>query len=137
MIARSPTGPIQEAAFNRASTDTALTEDLGAEVYDYVPEGQPRPYVALGEAFTVPDNTHGKFGWRTTVSLEVWSEERGFKQVNEIKDRLIQLFDHQPLALVDYHTVDVRHEFDQNLRDPDPNKRRAIVRFTVRTEQED
>lgn len=132
----SPTLPIQEAIFGRASTDDELTKTLGAEIYDYVPEGVVRPYVVIGEAFTIPDNAHGSIGWVTVSTLSIWSDARGFQEVNRIKDRLIRLFDHQPLVVAGFHHVETRHEFDQDFRDAQPTLRSALVRLRTSTEQE-
>ncbi|MGH9252164.1 MAG: tail completion protein gp17, partial [Acidimicrobiales bacterium] len=58
MTALSPELAIQEAIFERASGDPGL-EALDAGVFDFVPEGQRRPYVVVGEMFSTPDNAHG------------------------------------------------------------------------------
>lgn len=131
MITQSPTGVIQEAIFARIDQDPE-----SPDVYDHVSEGAPHPYVVIGDTVTTPDNTHSGFGWRTIATLEVWVKERGYKQANAIKNRLVQLFDHQPLVLDGFHTVVVKHEFDQTLRDPDPRLRRAILRLVIETEQD-
>ena len=132
----SPTLPIQEAIYAIALADDELKQTLGAGVYDYVPEEAERPYVVIGEAFTTPDNAHGSIGWLTVSTLSVWSDERGFRQVHQIKNRLIQLFDHQPLEIEGFHHVETRFDFDQTLRDPQPTLRRALVRLRTATEQE-
>jgi hypothetical protein len=134
MTTRSPTLPIQEAIFERASNDDGL-QALSAETFDWVEESAKPPYVVVGEAFTTPDNTHGSIGWITIATLSIWSKERGFREANQIKDRLIELFDHQPLEIDGFHTVEVRFEFDQTLRDPQPTLRRALLRLRVQTEQ--
>lgn len=131
MIAKSPTGAIQLAMYERVRDDPG-----SVDIYDYTPEQAKRPYIVFGNAITTPDNTHSGFGWRTVVSLEIWAEERGFKEIDNIKNRLIGLFDHQQMALDGFHVVVVKHEFDQNLRDPNPRLRRANLRFIVETEQD-
>lgn len=132
---RSPTLPIQEALYERASADPVLSE-LEVEVFDYVDEDhRPRTYVVIGEAFTTPDNTHGSIGWTTVATLSIWTEERGFRAAHVIKDRLIELFDHQPLEVAGFHHVETRFEFDQMLRDPQPTLRRALLRLRIATEQ--
>ncbi|MGH9204209.1 MAG: DUF3168 domain-containing protein [Vicinamibacterales bacterium] len=134
-LTRSPTLPIQEAIYDRASADDEL-KALDAEIYDYVPEDAPRPYVVIGEAFTTPDNTHGEIGWVTISTLSIWSDDRGFRQAHLVKDRIVQLFDHQPLTVEGFHHVETRFEFDQMLRDPQPTLRRALLRLRTATEQE-
>ncbi len=132
----SPTLPIQQAIYARASVDPLLDE-LDAEVFDYVPEGKqhPRRYVVVGESFTTPDNTHSGRGWITISTLSIWTDERGFMVAHQIKDRLIEIFDHQSLDVAGFHHVETRHEFDQLLRDSEPILRRAILRLRTTTEE--
>jgi hypothetical protein len=129
--AKSPTGLIQQALFERIAAD-----EQSPDVYDHVLEGADIDYVVIGEAFSTPDNTHSGFGFRTVATLEVWTKQRGFKRASDIKDRLLQLFDHKPMELDGFHVVDVKFEFDQTLRDPNPKLRRAILRLAIRTEQD-
>lgn len=130
----SPTLPIQEAIIAKARPDLATIE---IEIFDYVPEDRrPRTFVVFEGSFTTPDNAHGSIGWITISTLAVWTEERGFKQASIIKDRLIALFDHQPLVVAGFHHVETRHEFDQLLRDPQPTLRRALLRLRTSTEQD-
>lgn len=132
----SPTLPIQEALFERIRDDDVISE-LGYEVFDYVPEDKERErkYVTVGEMFTTPDNTGGSIGWITIATLTVWSKERGFRIPHAVKDRLIELFDHQPMTVDGFHHVETRHEFDQLLYDPQPTLRRALLRLRISTEQ--
>lgn len=131
----SPTLAIQEAMYERAAADAGL-EALDTEVFDHVPEKhRPRRYVVIGESFTTPDNDHSGRGWITISTLSIWTDERGFKVAHQIKDRLIELFDHVPLTVDGFHHVETRHEFDQLLRDPEPILRRAILRLRTTTEE--
>lgn len=138
MIAETPDLLIQQTFFTRASTDPELVETLGAGVYDHPPEDAQRPYVVIGEDpfFTVPDNTHSGFGWRTTLTLGAWTEQRGFKTGHEIQGRLIALFNHQPMTLPGFHVVVVKHELHRLARDPNPRLRHTQVRFVIETEQD-
>lgn len=131
--ARSPTGAIQDALYQRLSEDP----DLGADVYDDVPEGAEGPYVDIGEAIETPAGSHDRYGRETTVTLHVWDRALRFGGVTDIGDRITELLDHQPLPLAGpWRTISVRHEFAQTLRDPNPRWRHLIMRFRITTEQE-
>lgn len=134
ITARSPLAAIQRAIYQRLSDD----EELGAPVYDQVPEDAPMPYVVFGEATETPSNWHGGFGRNSTHTLHAWSQQATFDEVNAIADRVVQLLDHQPLSLHDesWHVMAVRFEFAQTLRDPHPPHARHVpIRFRISTEQ--
>lgn len=133
--ARTPLLEIQQAVYQRASADSALAA-LVTGVFDDVPESQAHPYVKLGEAMETPRNTSTEFGREVVITLHVWDRYRGFARCLAIADRLTQLFDHQPMTVAGHRVVSVRHEFNQTLRDPDPEIRHVPVRFRITTEQE-
>lgn len=130
-----PEVEIQEALFKRAALDEIL-EARSVGVFDHVPETAFKPYVVVGEMFSISDNAHGTPGFVTIATFSIWSEQRGFREAHEIKDRLLELFDHQPLDVDGFHHVETRFEFSQTLRDPNPNIRRALLRLRIVTEQE-
>lgn len=135
--ARRPMADIQSALYRRL---TAPDADLGAAVYDYVPEGEALswPYVTIGEAIETPANAHDFLGRDTTITVHVWSKYRGFAEANGVAAAVTALLDHRPgeLDVGDGHYVtSVRSEFSQTLRDTDPAIRHVILRFRIRTAQ--
>jgi hypothetical protein len=131
---RSPLHPVQLAIHQRLTGDDILM-NLVTGVFDQVPEDQPHPYVRIGEHLSVPDNTHDSFGREVTVTLHVWTRARGNATGQAIADRVGVLLDHQPLTVEGHRAVSVRQEFDQALRDPDPEVRHHVMRFRVTTTQ--
>lgn len=134
MTARTPMLDIQQAIYTTLTGDPTLMA-LISGVYDEPPEDASYPYVRIGEALESPDNRHGGFGRQTVVTLHTWTRYRGNAQGGEISDRLVQLLDHQSLAVDGQHTVEVAYEFGQALRDPEPGIRHHVTRFRVTTEQ--
>lgn len=137
----APTSPalaVQTAIYTALTGDQQLMDLLSGEgVYDWVDGDPAYPYVVIGEALETPDNTHSGYGRQTPVTLHVWSRYRGYKQALEIAQRIIQVLDHQPLAVAGHHHVVTRYEFMQTLTDPDPSGqiRHVPIRFRVITEQ--
>lgn len=131
MTNSSPLWPIQVAVRTVLLADTQLT----ADVYDHVPEDATFPYITVGEATEVADNTHQTFGHQSTVTLHIWTKARSHKPGLEILQHVKRLLDRQPLDVDGRHTVQVRHEFAQTLRDPDPEIRHIPVRFRVTTQE--
>ncbi len=118
--------PIQVAILDRLSpTLTALDE---------VPKKTAYPYVVVGEATSTPRGANDRFGARTTITLHVWSAYHGWGEALGIVDDLMLLLDHQPLPISGHSTVAVRHEQTATMRDPDPDLRHAVVRFSIETE---
>lgn len=143
MASESPLNPLQKAIFTRLNSDATLTTLLGAagRIVDQPPEGEPMPYVRLGDHLSIPDNTHTTFGRNVTITLHVWTRKRGNASGQAIAARIVELLDHQTAAMsallaADGHEcVTIRHEFDQALTDPDPEIRHHVLRFRVETDQ--
>ncbi|MEV6471604.1 DUF3168 domain-containing protein [Streptomyces sp. NPDC051657] len=129
-------GPIQRAMYAVLTGDSTLG-DLIAGVYDYLPEDVPYPFVVIGEATEIPDNSHDRYGRQTVVTLHGWDQYRGYARVQQIGARLVALLDHRPLTLDGLDHVATRFEFSQTLTDPTPpgNIRHLVQRFRVVTEQ--
>jgi len=130
MTAQTPVGLIQTAIYERLGSESTLLD-----VYDHVPEGTPKPYVVVGEAYETPRNSHSEHGRRTVHTIHVWSDHRGYSEATGICDVIVALLDHQPMTIAGFNTVSVRFEFLQLAPDPDPDVRHALIRFVVTTEQ--
>src|SRR5665811_951071 len=98
MTARDATLSIQTAMYGVAVADVTLMA-LISGVFDEVPEGQAKPYVAIGEALETPDNSHDRYGRESVATWHVWSTYQGFSEALGIANRLIEIFDHQTLSV--------------------------------------
>lgn len=136
MTAPAPMLPVQQAIYTQLTGNTALM-DLISGVFDYTPEDIPYPYVVIGEATDVPDNSHDRFGRETVVTLHVWSQYRGHSQGLAIAAKVTGLLDHQPLTITGLDHIATRFEFSQTLTDPEPpgDIRHVVLRYRVVTEQ--
>lgn len=134
-VARSAAAPVQAAVYARLTGDEVLTAMVTGG-YDYVPEDAKYPYWVLGDAIETPDNTLDTFGRQVANTVTVWSDYRGYAQALAVGARIIELLDHQPLAVEGHTNVAVRAEMGQAKRDPNPRIRSVPVRFRVSTEQE-
>lgn len=129
--------PVQVEFINILDGDSELSLVINGVFDEVNAGGVPEPYITIGEAIETPDNSHDRFGRQGLFAVNIWTRYRGYKQALELKSRVIQLLDHQPLDLgEDLHHVSTHFEFAQNLRDEDdPEIRRVLVRFRVSTEQ--
>lgn len=135
--ARRPMADIQTALYQCLTAEGA---DLGAAVYDHVPEPDAAswPYVTIGEAIETPANAHSFLGRDTTITVHVWSRQRGFAEGNQVANRVTALLDHRPAELDvgdGQYVTSLRFEFGQTLRDEDPEVRHVVTRFRIRTAQ--
>lgn len=123
---------VQQAIYSVLSADATLTA-LTA-IYDFVPDGAGFPYVSIGEATEVPDDTHEHPGHQVTCTLHVWSRASGFTEALTILQSLHRLLDDVQFPLAVGTVVWSRSEFVQTLRDPDGITRHVPVRYRVWTQ---
>lgn len=147
---RNSATPVQRAIVTRLRADATLAPLLAAvrgvtpavpAVVDQVPEGQPKPYVRVGDHLSIPDHDHTSAGREITETLHVWTETRSNRQGQDIADAITASLDHKVaelsalLAADGHRCVTIRQEFDQAIEDPDPQIRHHVVRFRIQTEQ--
>lgn len=127
---------LQKAVYGLLSDSDGATAVAGCEVYDEVPEGAAFPYVVLGEFDELRDDAHTELGALVTITLHVWSRYRGYRETARCLDA-VQATLHRARPDVDgYRDVSITHDSNAYQRDPDPDLRHGIGRFTARlTEQ--
>jgi len=135
------TTPVAAGPFNELLKGlyTALNGEISAGVYDDVPEDISKPYVTMGEMFSIPDNWHGGFGWDILSTLHVWTKARGFKTAIDVANEIIAKLDHQLPAIElpdSWYIVSIRFVQLSTLRDPDPEIRHVPVQFRIVIHQE-
>jgi hypothetical protein len=142
-VSANPGWAVQVAivAVLKARSDlTALLAGKQA-IYDGPPETATYPYVAVGDHLSIDDNTHGQFGREVTETIHVWTKTRTNSQGQKIADIVTAALDHQVASLSaalagnGHRCVSIRQEYDQALRDPDPQIRHHVLRFRIETQQ--
>lgn len=138
-IAIDPADAVQAGLFSLLSGDAQL-DGLVTGIFDEVPEDQALDYVVIRDILSTPDNTHGRHGRQITATLHTWTQARSNRPGNTVGARLVALLTRQHAdldAVVDGHTVYmVKHEFHQNMTDPQPGIRHRVDRFRIFTTQE-
>jgi hypothetical protein len=108
-----------------------------APVFDAVEEGQALPYVEIGEIEETLDNVFNKQGRDLLISLHIYSESPGYKQAEQILERLNIDLDATLLPNTtnwrvtqnEYHSGSAAKEFDV------VEIRHVIARYHVKVEQ--
>lgn len=150
LTSRSPANAVQAAFVARLRADATLSGLLASiaglspatpAVVDQPAEGQGYPYVVVGDHLSISDGCHTSFGREGTENLHIWTKARSNKPGQDIAAACIASLDHQVAALSallapeGFRCVTIRAEFDQALRDTDPQVRHHVVRFRVQTQQ--
>lgn len=113
-----PFDALQEAIYLRLAGDPEITPD----VFDWPvnPEEQRTPYIVVGSYFTEDESTSTVSGQRVTSDIEVWSDARGMREINDIMNEIVQSLSSSALDLSSdgfeflqiSTTADARREFD-------------------------
>jgi len=140
------TGPItcqpalQQAIYDRLTGDAQLMS-LITGVYDELPDdvsSLQTPYIVLADLHEVPAEAHDRTGIDASIVVNMWSRYRGYAEVGAINARVTYLL-HRPvdtLLVPGFQNVSIKLESDQFMRDPDPDLRRCMARYTIWLEEE-
>lgn len=132
---RSALWPVQRAIYQRLTSHAPLMARVTG-ILDDVPEGQPFPYVVIGEWTEIPVLAFGEDGSETTLTLHVWSRYRGWKEANEIVALVNEVLDDAELEVEGYRTVLVVYDSSTAIRDTDGVTRHMVVRYRLILEEE-
>lgn len=126
---------LQRAIYDTLTGDTTLVGLLnGPHVYDHVPRGTSFPYLTFGQSSERDWSTGGAPGHEHTVTLNVWSQARGRRQIQAIVAVMRGLLHEQPLTLDGHTLVNLRHDVTEVRREPDGETLRGVVRLRGVTE---
>lgn len=124
---------IQKAVYAALTGDAVLMAKVKG-VFDKVPDGQTYPYVTVGDATEVKDDTFTSKGFQATITCHIWSQYPGFKEALEILGEMNRILDGPSLIVFGFSHVYTRMEFCETLRDPDGVTRHVPVRYRIMTE---
>lgn len=127
----SPSWLLQQAVYSRLNGDAALTTTLSADVYDNVPQTAAFPYVAIAEVTESPNDTMGRTGRDLTVTIHIWSQYAGMKEVKEIQNRVDQLLDRWAPTVTGWNATQMSQEFFETFLDADGITRHGVSRYGI------
>lgn len=131
--------PLQQAVYDRLAGDaglTALLAEGAASLFDHVPQASAFPYVVIGEASATPGEIASKTeaGLAQTLTLHVWSRDRGFGETKRILAALAATLEDAPLGVAGHALVALRFEFAATFLDPDGLTRHGVQRLRAWTQ---
>lgn len=104
-------------------------------IFDYVPGGQPLPYVTVGEAVET-DGGAACFPARDhRISIHVWSGHAGMAEAKHILGLIDEALEHMPADLTGHRLLSLRFLSARVLAEAD-NIRHGIADYRARTVRE-
>ncbi|MEM1307263.1 MAG: DUF3168 domain-containing protein, partial [Pseudomonadota bacterium] len=120
MIPITASWALQRAIHAALIADGDVTSLLsGAHVYDHVPRGTAYPYVTFGQTTERDWSAGGCEGDEHVVTLHVWSQARGRRQVQRVIAAVRAVLHEADLTLSGFRLVTLRHEFTETRREND------------------
>lgn len=131
----SPGLELQKAMYQKLKNDAALVALLGGgKVYDDTPQRTEYPYVTFGRSVVRDWSTGTDSGHEHIVTLHVWSRAAGRREVHDIINAIETALHDQPLAIMGFRLVNLRHENSDARRDPEGETYHGTVRYRAATE---
>jgi len=130
-----PALSLQAALYSRLTTSNNIINALGGEhIFDDTPPSQKPPYIVFAESIHNDWSTGTEAGMEHSVSLHVWSDQRGRKQAVTVAQFVIEAMTDLPTQLDDHLLVNFSHEFTEVSRDEDAGLYLAKINFRAVTE---
>jgi hypothetical protein len=113
---RTPFESIIPAIITKLRSDETLSS-LVSGIFDDVPQGQPFPFIVIGEMSETPFSTFGRSGRTSSITVNILSQYKGFKEATGIYAQVNQLLDGQELTLGGYALISLRFTTSQFIKD--------------------
>lgn len=120
---------LQKAIFTALDGNVTGIDSASVSVYDDVPENTPYPYVILGEETSSNSGTKSLDAIEHTLTLHVWSQYRGRREIKEIMQSVYSLLHNTAITVTGASLVNIRQEFNNTLMENDGITRHGIMRF--------
>ncbi len=121
--------PLQQAIFTALNGNVSGIDSANVSVYDDVPENTVYPYVVIGEETAANNGTKDLDGIEHTLTLHVWSQYRGRREIKEIMQSVYQLLHDAAITVSGASLVNIRQEFNNTLMENDGITRHGVMRF--------
>lgn len=128
--------PIQKAIFDKleAVFSDSPPPVAGVTVHDHVPPGTQCPYIAIGEDTAIDRGDKTNPGQETTITLHIWSEYRGRREVKQIMAAIYDALHERDLTVSGQNVVLLRFDFSETFLDPDGLTMHGVVRYRIVTQ---
>jgi hypothetical protein len=131
---------IQVAIYQTLSSDSTLMASVTG-VYDTAPQALDAgaadnfPYVTIGEDTHIEWDTDTELGADVTVTIHVWSRDRGRKETKTIQGLIYGLLHRASLSISGYNLVGVDWLQSDSFLDTDGLTRHGVQTFRITVEE--
>ena len=126
---------LQQAIYGALSGDGTLLSLLGGpRIFDDVPQNEKPPYMTFAQSLVRDWSAGDEDGDEHIITLHIWSEWAGRKQVHEIMAAVRGVLHDADLTLSAHRLVNLRHEFSDARREPGADLYRGVTRYRAVTE---
>lgn len=112
----------------------AVLAEGADSIRDHAQQGTPYPYLVIGEASSLNDDTKSTNGWSFAVTIHCWSDYSGRKIVKEINAHIYDALHHQDIAINGFQCVDCRYESSETFLEPNGRTRQGVITFDIDVE---
>ena len=120
---------LQKSIFTALNNNVTGVSSAKIPIYDDVPEGTVYPYVVIGEETSSNNGTKTLDGVEHTLTLHVWSQYRGRREIKEIMQSVYEKLHNTAITVTGASLVNIRQEFSNTLAEQDGITRHGIMRF--------
>jgi hypothetical protein len=134
----SPLSDIQEAIYTLLTNDPELMNKI-TNVYDFTPDNEDYPYVVIGEFTSSNWDTYQRHGEDVTVTIHVWSNSQGMKQIEEIMNDVNRLLVRRSFDIESWQNVGCMFDYSSTFAGRSPSGsviRHGILRYRLLVLQE-
>lgn len=121
------------AALIANSNLTSLLASGSASVVDSPKQGAALPYIDLGEVETRDASTKSYVGDEVYMTIHVWSDYRGKKEISDIFKQIKTSLNRQELVVSENQLVDITFENSRVFRDADGVTQHGVIQFQAIT----
>jgi hypothetical protein len=126
---------LQATIYSALVNSQKMTELLGGEkIFDDIPNNEKPPYVVFGQSIHNDWSTGSESGMEHSITLNIWSEQNGRKEVLLLADALADALKNLPKNINGHALVNFTHEFTEVDREEESELFIARVNFRAVTE---
>lgn len=104
---------------------------VGKRVFDFVPDNEKKPYIALGTPVSQDWGSHTFDGFEFTYTIHGYTESAGKKEAMQIAKRIYSLLHDVDLAITAFETVSCREVLSQVIPEPDGKTHHALIQYRI------
>ena len=121
---------LQKTIFNTLNGDNTISSTFIATVHDHVPQGTSFPYIVIGEETMTDESSAKTLDFNNfTLTIHIFSRNRGRKEAKQIMARIYELLHNQNLSVTGANHINTRFEFSDVIKENDGLTYHGVQRF--------